>query len=36
MAHDMFRLWCLSEDDLLAPDNRYTLKYTGRGVQRLD
>ena len=23
MAHDMFRLWCLSEDDLLAHDNRY-------------
>jgi len=35
IAHDMFRLWCLAEDDLLALDNRYTLKNTGQGVQRL-
>jgi len=35
IAHDMFRLWCLSEEDLLTAENRYTLKNTGQGVQRV-
>mmetsp|Transcript_9904 Transcript_9904/g.28480 ORF Transcript_9904/g.28480 Transcript_9904/m.28480 type:complete len:582 (+) Transcript_9904:355-2100(+) len=35
IAHDMFRLWCLSEEDLLDPDNRYELRDTGQGLQRV-
>jgi len=35
IAHDMFRLWCLAEEDLLSPDNRYDLKDTGQGLQRV-
>jgi hypothetical protein len=35
IAHDMFRLWCLSEEDLLARDTRYELRDTGQGQQRV-
>jgi len=31
----MFRLWSLSEQDLLSPDSPYTLKDTGQGLQRV-
>lgn len=32
---DMYRLWSLSEQDLLSPDSPYTLKNTGQGIQRV-
>lgn len=35
IAHDMFRLWCLSEDDLLDPESRYELRDTGQGLHRV-
>ena len=35
IAHDMFRLWCLAEEDLLSADTRYTLRDTGQGRQRV-
>lgn len=35
IAHDMFRLWYLSEEDLLDLEHRYELKDTGQGFQRV-
>lgn len=35
ITNDMFRLWFLSEADLLSPDAPYTLKDTGQGLQRV-
>eukprot|EP00698_Gefionella_okellyi_P020002 TRINITY_DN6221_c0_g1_i1.p1 TRINITY_DN6221_c0_g1~~TRINITY_DN6221_c0_g1_i1.p1 ORF type:complete len:623 (+),score=139.53 TRINITY_DN6221_c0_g1_i1:75-1871(+) len=35
VLHDMFRLWCLAEEDMLSPDNRYRLTDTGQGLQRV-
>lgn len=33
--NDMFRLWCLGEEDLLSERKRYKLSDTGQGKQRL-
>lgn len=35
IAHDMFRLWCLTDEDLLADDSKYTLAETGQGLHRI-
>jgi len=35
IVHDMFRLWYLSEEDLLDPETPYRLKNTGQGFNRL-
>jgi len=35
IINDMFRLWSLSEQDLLSPDAPYSLKNTGQGLQRV-
>lgn len=35
IANDMFRLWCLAEEDLLRSDNGYEQRDTGQGVQRV-
>jgi len=32
---DMFKLWCLAEDDLLASNNYYSLRDTGQGLNRV-
>jgi len=32
---DMFRLWYLAEQDLLSSANKYVLKDTGQGIQRV-
>ncbi|KAL7747829.1 hypothetical protein RI367_006764 [Sorochytrium milnesiophthora] len=34
IAHEMFMLWCLAEEDLLAP-NTYRLRDTGQGLNRV-
>lgn len=33
--HDMFRLWCLGEEDLLSEVSIYKLSDTGQGKQRV-
>lgn len=33
--HDMFRLWCLGEEDLLSETMPYKLTDTGQGKQRV-
>lgn len=33
--HDMFRLWCLGEEDLLSETVAYKLTDTGQGKQRV-
>nr|BAP69062.1 RxLR effector candidate protein [Hyaloperonospora arabidopsidis Emoy2]BAP69063.1 RxLR effector candidate protein [Hyaloperonospora arabidopsidis Emoy2] len=35
ITHDMFRLWCLTDEDLLADDTRYELTDTGQGLHRI-
>ncbi|RLN95167.1 hypothetical protein BBJ28_00014794 [Nothophytophthora sp. Chile5] len=35
IAHDMFRLWCLTDEDLLADGTRYELADTGQGLHRI-
>ncbi|KAJ0400869.1 hypothetical protein ATCC90586_002571 [Pythium insidiosum] len=36
IAHDLFRLWCLTDDDLLDCDGaRYELRDTGQGLHRV-
>lgn len=35
ILHDMFMLWCLAEDDLLEQGNRYGLRETGQGANRI-
>uniref|UniRef100_K3WGZ4 B box-type domain-containing protein n=1 Tax=Globisporangium ultimum (strain ATCC 200006 / CBS 805.95 / DAOM BR144) TaxID=431595 RepID=K3WGZ4_GLOUD len=35
IAHDMFRLWCLTDDDLLADGTKYSLIDTGQGLHRI-
>jgi hypothetical protein len=35
ILHDMFRLWSLSEQDLLDPGLHYALRNTGQGLQRM-
>ena len=35
IANDMFRLWCLAEEDLLDAGNGYELRDTGQGLQRV-
>ena len=33
--NDMFKLWCLAEEDLLAANNYYSLRDTGQGLNRV-
>lgn len=35
IQNDMFKLWCLAEDDLLAANNYYSLRDTGQGLNRV-
>jgi len=35
ISHEMFKLWMLSEEDLLEKGNRYDLKDTGQGLHRV-
>lgn len=35
IMHDMFRLWCLAESDLLHTKNGYRLVNTGQGLNRV-
>lgn len=35
IMHDMFRLWCLGEEDLLSETMPYKLSDTGQGKQRV-
>eukprot|EP00041_Stephanoeca_diplocostata_P029650 m.882803 g.882803 ORF g.882803 m.882803 type:complete len:901 (+) comp23598_c0_seq3:82-2784(+) len=35
IADDMFRLWSLAEQDLLDAGNKYVMKDTGQGLQRV-
>lgn len=35
IINDMFRLWCLAEEDMLDPACPYELTDTGQGFQRV-
>ncbi|RHY30040.1 hypothetical protein DYB32_004669 [Aphanomyces invadans] len=35
IAHDMFRLWCLTDEDLLSGSAPYQLTDTGQGLHRI-
>ena len=35
VQNDMFKLWCLAEEDLLAGNNYYSLRDTGQGLNRV-
>lgn len=35
ISHDMYKLWYLAEQDILADKNRYTLADTGQGLNRI-
>lgn len=35
IAHNMFKLWCYAEGDLLDPESMYRLSETGQGLQRM-
>ncbi|UIZ22709.1 hypothetical protein KXD40_003681 [Peronospora effusa] len=35
IAHDMFRLWCLTDEDLLTDGTRYELTDTGQSLHRI-
>jgi len=35
IAHNMFKLWCYAEGDLLDPESMYRLQETGQGLQRM-
>jgi len=35
VCHDMFKLWCLAEGDLLDGENTYRLRDTGQGLNRV-
>ena len=35
IQNDMFKLWCLAEEDLLHANNYYSLRDTGQGLNRV-
>lgn len=35
VLHDMFKLWCFAEGDLLDENNWYRLRDTGQGLNRV-
>eukprot|EP01091_Cochliopodium_minus_P017413 TRINITY_DN6814_c0_g1_i1.p1 TRINITY_DN6814_c0_g1~~TRINITY_DN6814_c0_g1_i1.p1 ORF type:complete len:608 (-),score=198.84 TRINITY_DN6814_c0_g1_i1:66-1844(-) len=35
ISNDMFKLWCLADDDMLSSQNKYNLNDTGQGYHRI-